>query len=111
VCAIDSSGNNNCQTYLAVNRQFSYNTDANAPAEPAGPDARHFTEWFMTFEPEQDKYTAYLTVNFADPTRPEEECAFVPSLRRYQSIATGDALRVKGWTRPSRIFTMGSIRT
>ena len=67
----------------------SYNTDANAPVEPAGPDARYFTEWFMTLEPEQDKYTAYLTVNFADPSRPEEEYAFVPSLRRYQSIATG----------------------
>jgi hypothetical protein len=88
-CAIDSSGNYNCQAYLAVKRQLSYNTDANAPVEPAGPDARYFTEWFMTIEPEQDKYTAYLTVNFADPSRPEEEYAFVPSLRRYQSIATG----------------------
>jgi hypothetical protein len=88
-CAIDSSGNYNCQTYLAVKRQLSFNTDANAPVEPPGPDARYFTEWFMTLEPEQDKYTAYLTVNFADPSRPEEEYAFLPSLRRYQSIATG----------------------
>jgi hypothetical protein len=46
----------------------------------------------MTLEPEQDKYTAYLTVNFADPMRPEEEYPFVPSLRRYQSIAAGAML-------------------
>ena len=46
-CPIDSSGNYNCQAYLAVKRQLSYNTDANAPVEPAGPDARYFTEWFI----------------------------------------------------------------
>jgi hypothetical protein len=88
-CAIDSSGNYNCQDYIGVKRQFSYNTDPGAPAEPDGPDARYFTEWFMTLEPEQDKYTAYLTVNYADPSRPEDEYAFLPSLRRYQTIATG----------------------
>lgn len=86
-CAINSAGNINCQTYVAVKRQLSYNTDTNAPAEPPGPDARYFTEWFMTVEPEQDRYTAYLTVNYADPTRAEEAYAFLPSLRRYQTVS------------------------
>jgi hypothetical protein len=87
-CAIDSSSNYNCQAYLAVKRQLSYNTDSNAPVEPPGPGARYFTEWFMTLEPEQDRYTAYLTVNYADPARPEEAYVFLPSLRRYQTIST-----------------------
>jgi hypothetical protein len=87
-CAIDVTLNYNCQAYSAVKRQLSYNTDPNSPVEPAGINARYFTEWFMELEPEQERYTAYLTVNYADPTRPEEEYAFLPSLRRYQPIAS-----------------------
>ena len=87
-CAIDATLNYNCQTYTAVKRQLAYNTDADAPAEPAGPNARYFTEWFITLEPEQQKYTAYLTVNYADPFRQEEEYAFLPALRRYQPISS-----------------------
>lgn len=87
-CAIDATLNYNCQMYTAVKRQLAYNTDADAPAESPGPNARYFTEWFITLEPEQDKYTAYLTVNYADPTRPEEEYAFLPALRRYQPISS-----------------------
>ncbi len=86
-CAIDSSANTNCQAYVGVKRQMAYNTDSDAPAEPAGPDARYFTEWFMTLEPEQDRYTAYLTVNYADPERPETTYVFLPSLRRYQPVS------------------------
>jgi Protein of unknown function (DUF1329) len=87
-CAIDATLNYNCQTYTAVKRQLAYNTDRDAPAEPPGPNARYFTEWFMTLEPEQEKYTAYLTVNYADPTRPEDEYVFLPALRRYQPISS-----------------------
>ena len=87
-CSINGGGSYNCQVYVGVKRQLSYNTDSNAPPEPAGPNARYFTEWFMTLEPEQDKYTAYLTINYADLTRPEEEYLFLPSLRRYQAVST-----------------------
>jgi len=87
-CAVDSAGNTNCQVYVGVKRQLAYNSDSEAPPEPAGPDARYFTEWFMTLEPEQDRYTAYLTVNYADPERPEATYVFLPSLRRYQPIST-----------------------
>jgi hypothetical protein len=41
----------------------------------------------MTLEPEQDRYTAYLTVNYADPERPEATYVFLPSLRRYQPVS------------------------
>jgi hypothetical protein len=87
-CAIDVTLNYNCQAYSWVKRQLSYSTDPNAPAEPAGPGARYFTEWFMELEPEQVRYTAYLTVNYADPARPEDQYAFLPALRRYQPIST-----------------------
>jgi hypothetical protein len=86
-CAIDSAGSTNCQVYVGVKRQLAYNTDSDAPPEPAGPEARYFTEWFMTLEPEQDRYTTYLTVNYADPERPEAAYVFLPSLRRYQPIS------------------------
>jgi hypothetical protein len=86
-CAIDSAGSTHCQAYAGVKRQLAYNTDSNAPPEPAGPEALYFTEWFMTLEPEQDRYTTYLTVNYADPERPEAAYVFLPSLRRYQPIS------------------------
>jgi hypothetical protein len=86
-CAIDSTGSSNCQVYVGVKRQLAYNTDVDAPAEPAGPNARYFTEWFMTLEPEQDRYLTYLTVNYADPEKPEAAYVFLPSLRRYQPIS------------------------
>ena len=87
-CSIIGSGNFNCQYYVGVKRQLAWNTDTDAPPEAAGPDARYFTEWFMTVEPEQQKYTAYLTINYADPARAEEAYAFLPSLRRYQAVST-----------------------
>lgn len=87
-CSINGAGNVNCQYYIGVKRQLAYNTDADAPPEPAGPSARYFTEWFMTVEPEQQKYTAYLTVNYADPERAEDAYVFLPSLRRYQAVST-----------------------
>jgi Protein of unknown function (DUF1329) len=86
-CSLDSTGSADCQVYIGVKRQLAYNTDTDAPAEPAGPDARYFTEWFMTLEPEQDRYLTYLTVNYADPEKPEAAYVFLPSLRRSQPIS------------------------
>ena len=86
-CSLDSTGSADCQVYIGVKRQLAYNTDTDAPVEPAGPDARYFTEWFMTLEPEQDRYLTYLTVNYADPEKPEAAYVFLPSLRRSQPIS------------------------
>jgi hypothetical protein len=41
----------------------------------------------MLLEPEHEKYTTTLTIDYADPTRPEEAYVFLPALRRYQPLA------------------------
>jgi Protein of unknown function (DUF1329) len=87
-CAINSTGNINCQGYQAVKRQLSFSTDAGAPPENTGAGNVFFTEWYMTVDPEQDKYTTILTVDYADLARPEELFVFLPSLRRFQPLST-----------------------
>jgi hypothetical protein len=87
-CAINNTGNINCQGYEAVKRQLSYSTDPGAPAENTGAGNVFFTEWYMTVDPEQDKYTTILTVDYADLARPEELYIFLPSLRRFQPLST-----------------------
>jgi hypothetical protein len=100
-CALDSSGNSNCQTYQVVNRQLSYSTDGGASPDTPAPDAKYFTEWFMVLEPEQSRYTASLTINYVDMARSEEVYTFIPSLRRYQPMATSGrcaAFEGQDWT-------------
>jgi hypothetical protein len=87
-CSMSSGGTINCQTYKAVKHQFSYSTDPGVDADHTGDNEKYFTEWYMTIEPEQDKYTTELTVNYADLARPEELYVFLPSLRRYQALST-----------------------
>jgi hypothetical protein len=41
----------------------------------------------MLLEPEQQKYTTTLTVEYADPTRSEDSYVFLPALRRYQALS------------------------
>ena len=60
-CLIDGNGSYSCQAYVGVKCQLAFNTDDDAPAEPAGPAALYLTEWFMTVESEQDKYTTHLS--------------------------------------------------
>jgi hypothetical protein len=83
-CAINSSGNLSCETVDAVVRQLAYNTDRGVPAEPPAGDAKFSTEWFMTTEPESQRYTTSLTITYADPARPEDVYVFLPALRRYR---------------------------
>jgi uncharacterized protein DUF1329 len=100
-CALDSSGNMNCEKYEVVDDQLSFNTDAGVAADNPAPGAKYATEWFMVLEPEQSKYTASLTINYADLSRPEDVYAFIPALRRYQPIsAAGRCAESEGmdWT-------------
>ncbi len=87
-CAIDSSGNLNCQVFDAVNRQLAYNTDKGVPTAPPAPDAPYLTEWFMMLEPENQKYTTFLVISYADQTRPDDTYVFLPALRRYQRVSS-----------------------
>jgi uncharacterized protein DUF1329 len=98
-CAIDSSGNSNCKTYQVVDRQLSFSTDLSP--QPPVPGDKYFTSWFMELEPEQVKYTASLNINYVDLSRPEDVYAFLPSLRRYQPLASsGRCAETEGmdWT-------------
>jgi hypothetical protein len=100
-CAINSSGNSNCETYQVVDRQLSFSTDLNSSPEVPAPDAKYFTGWFMVLEPEQSRYSASLNINYVDLTRPEDVYAFLPSLRRYQPVASsGRCAETEGmdWT-------------
>ncbi len=87
-CAVNGSGNASCESYESVDRQLSYNTDSGVSDDVPRPDAKYFTQWFMVLEPEQSRYTAQLTINYVDLTRPEDLYAFLPSLRRYQPVAS-----------------------
>jgi len=87
-CTINSLGSVSCQAYDIVNRQLSYNTDAGVPAAAPGPDAKFATEWFMTTEPENQRYTTSLIISYADLARPEDVYVFLPALRRYQPLST-----------------------
>lgn len=100
-CAVNSSGNSNCETYQVVDRQFSFDTDLSSSPDPPAPEAKYFTDWFMVLEPEQSRYSASLNINYADLSRPEDVYSFLPSLRRYQPVASsGRCAETEGmdWT-------------
>jgi hypothetical protein len=86
-CAIDSFGSQNCEKFEIVARQLSYVTDAGIPEAPPAPNAKFLAEWFMVTEPEQEKYTASLNLDYTDLTQPEDAYVFLPSLRRYQRVS------------------------
>jgi hypothetical protein len=85
-CGVTELGGSNCITYDYVLRQFAFNTDPGAPATAANSDI-FFTNWFMLLEPEQQKYTTTLTIEYADPARVEDSYVFLPALRRYQALS------------------------
>lgn len=87
-CGVNSMGGTNCFSYTYVTRQFAYNTDASPDPPTPQPNDKYFTEWFMMLEPEQQKYTTTLSVDYANPMRSEDLYVFVPALRRYQPVAT-----------------------
>jgi Protein of unknown function (DUF1329) len=87
-CLMDRSGSISCKAALIVNRQLSYNTDPNTPVSYPGSGDKFSTEYLMVLEPEQDRYTAFLTITYADPAKPEDTYLFLPQLRRYQAVAS-----------------------
>jgi hypothetical protein len=85
-CGTDSMGATNCISYVYVLRQFAFNTDPGGNTMGAYSDL-YFTNWFMLLEPEQQKYTTTLTIEYADPTHEEDSYVFLPALRRYQALS------------------------
>lgn len=87
MCTLDSYGNVNCVKGLWVYRQLSYNTDPGVPAVIPGGEGKFFTTWFMIEEPEEEKYTATLTIGYTNLTKPQEIYRFLPALRRAQPVS------------------------
>ena len=86
-CGVNSMGAANCISYEFVLRQFAFNTDPGTPPASAD-DSIFFTNWFMLLEPEQQKYTTTLTIEYADPARREDSYVFLPALRRSQALSS-----------------------
>ena len=87
-CSINRFGNLSCEAIDAVTRQLAYNTDNAVPTAAPAPDAAFSTEWFMTLEPENEKYTTFLLISYADQSRPDDTYVFLPALRRYRQVSS-----------------------
>jgi Protein of unknown function (DUF1329) len=88
VCGQNSFGNISCTADEFVAHQLSYNTDPGIPATVPGGEGKFYTEWIMTLEPENERYSASLVVSPVDLTQPQVIYAFVPSLRRAQPVSS-----------------------
>jgi Protein of unknown function (DUF1329) len=87
-CLVTGGGTVNCKTAQIISRQLAYNTDPDTPTTIPGAEGKFATEYLMVQEPEQERYTAFLTIAYADPSRAEDTYLFLPSLRRYQPVSS-----------------------
>lgn len=87
-CGQNSLGNINCGSNQFVGRQLSFNTDPGVPSTIPGAGDKFYTEWFMTLEPENERYNASVVISYADLSKEQDIYAFVPSLRRAQRVAS-----------------------
>jgi hypothetical protein len=86
-CVLDSYSSVNCIKGLWVYRQLSFNTDPGVLSTIPGGEGKFYTTWFMIQEPEQQKYSATLTIDYSDLTKPEDVYTFIPALRRAQLLS------------------------
>jgi hypothetical protein len=87
-CLVDGYGSISCDAAEIVQRQLAFNTDPGVPATLSGAEGKFFTEWLMVLEPEQLRYSATLNISSVDLSRPDDQYAFIPALRRYQPISS-----------------------
>ena len=87
VCFVDNGNRVSCKAGMKVYRQLSFNTDPGTPAAFPGASDKYFTQYEMVEEPEQERYTAVLTISAADLSQPERVYVFIPTLRRYQPLS------------------------
>jgi hypothetical protein len=87
-CGQNSMGSINCGANAFVGRQLSFNTDPGIPSVIPGGEDKFYTEWFMTLEPENERYNASVVISYLDLSRPQDIYAFIPSLRRAQRVAS-----------------------
>jgi len=87
VCFVDSGHHVSCKAGMKIYRQLSFNTDPGAANDLPGTEDKFFTQYEMVEEPEEERYTAVLTISHADLAQPEQVYVFIPSLRRYQPLS------------------------
>lgn len=87
-CTLDGYGNVNCIKGLWVARQLSFNTDPGTPVSFPGTEGKYYTTWFMIEEPEQQRYSTTLTMEYTDLTKPEDVYVFLPAMRRTQRLSS-----------------------
>ena len=87
-CLMTAGGTINCKTAEIISRQLAFNTDPGTPTTYPDAEGKFATEYFMVQEPEQERYTAFLSIAYADPARAEDTYLFLPQLRRYQPVST-----------------------
>ena len=112
-CYLNSTGNVNCEAAQIVNRQLAYNTDPNTPVNYPGAEGKFSSEWLMVLEPEQQRYTAFLTISYTDPCQARGQLHLhalaAPLLSR--SRPPRDAAPTRAPIRPRRIIASASIPT
>jgi Protein of unknown function (DUF1329) len=65
-----------------VFRRLSHISDAGQPINDPRAQGIDYSQFTMTLEPEQQRYTTVLTLYYVDPAKPEDQFIFVPQLRR-----------------------------
>lgn len=88
-CALNEFGNISCTREIFVDRSLKHIIDPGYPMVTAGAGDMDYTAWYMIEEPENAKYTAGLTINYTDLTRPQDVYEFTPSLRRSVQVSSG----------------------
>ena len=87
-CGQNSFGNIDCGANEFVGRQLSFNTDPGIPSTLTGAGDKFYTEFFMTLEPENERYNASVVISYRDLSKPQDIYAFIPSLRRAQRVSS-----------------------
>jgi Protein of unknown function (DUF1329) len=78
----DRYGNVIGSRLVIVSRRLSHISAKGQPIDDPRTQGIHYTEFGMTLEPEQEKYTEILTIYYTDPVKLESQFIFSPQLRR-----------------------------
>lgn len=84
----DRFGNITHNQFFFVQHLFSHRGDADITIDDPNVPGVYYTEIIEVEQPEQARYTAVLTLYYADMTKSEDTYIFVPALRRSLRLST-----------------------
>jgi Protein of unknown function (DUF1329)/Polymer-forming cytoskeletal len=87
VTKLDRFGNATTARWDFVYRQLAFNTDPGVPRTDPRSAGAFYTQWLMTEEPEQAKYTTDLDILPQNAQQNELNYIFLPTLRRSLSVS------------------------